>query len=330
MIRTRLCDLLGVELPIVLAPFGPWDEVELAAAVSNAGALGSVGTATRSRNELLREWSRLRDLTDKPFAINHTGRPLDEDAFAATLDFGPAAISFHMGVPADLIARAHDRGIVWIQTVGDVDAAEVSLEAGADVLIAQGTEAGGNAGWVATMVLVPTIVDIAAQTPVVAAGGIADGRGIAAALALGAQGACLGTRFLATDEMSIDPAWKDRIVRAAARDAIKVAHAERVLPPFNLPQVGRPFSPRSLRTPLTDALETAPETVDPATWGPKLLQAVRSGRGHEELPFTGQSTGLVHDIVPAAELIARLVAETEAALRAAVGNDGGPGFRPGG
>jgi nitronate monooxygenase/enoyl-[acyl-carrier protein] reductase II len=319
MIRTRLCDVLGVDLPILLAPFGPWEEVELAAAVSNAGAFGSVGTATRSRSELAREWGRLRDLTDKPFAINHTGRPLDEEAFEATLDFAPAAIWFHMGVPRDLIARAHDHGIVWLQTVGDVDAAEAALEAGADVLVAQGTEAGGNAGWVSTMVLVPTVVDLAAQIPVVAAGGIADGRGVAAALALGAQGACLGTRFLATDEMSVDPAWKDRIVRAAARDAVKVAHAERVLPPFNLPQIGQPFSPRSLRTPLTDALETAPETVDPSTWGPRLLEAVRAGRGHEELPFTGQSAGLVHDIVPAAELVARLVAETEQALRAAAG-----------
>ena len=323
MIRTQLCDLLGVDLPIVLAPFGPWGEVELAAAVSNAGAFGSVGTATRSRSELVQEWSRLRDLTDKPFAINHTGRPLDDDAFQATLDFGPAAISFHMGVPEDLVVRAHDRGILWIQTVGDVDAAEASLEAGADVLVAQGTEAGGNAGWVATMVLVPSIVDLAGHTPVVAAGGIADGRGIAAALALGAQGACLGTRFLATHEMSIDPAWKDRIVLAAARDAIKVQHAERVLPPFNLPQVGQPFSPRSLRTPLTEALEAAPETVDPATWGPRLLQAVRAGAGHEELPFTGQSVGLVHDIMPAATLVARLVAETEDALRAAAAHDSG-------
>ena len=222
-----------------------------------------------------------------------------------------------MGIPADLILEAHDRGIVWIQTVGDVDAAEVALEAGVDILVAQGSEAGGNAGWISTLVLVPAIVDLAGDTPVVAAGGIADGRGIAAALALGAQGASLGTRFLATTEMTIDPAWKQRLVDAHARDAVKVAHAEKVLPPFNLPQVGTPFAPRALRTTLTDALERDPEQVDPATVAARLLAEIRAGAGHESLPFAGQSVELVHDIVPAAELVARLWRECEQALAAA-------------
>src|SRR6185295_13878856 len=93
-----LCDLLGIEVPIVLAPFGPWDEVELAAAVSAAGALGSLGTALRSTSELEQQWRRLRELTDRPFAVNHTGRPLDPEAFDATLAARPAAISFHLGI----------------------------------------------------------------------------------------------------------------------------------------------------------------------------------------------------------------------------------------
>ena len=257
------CALLGVEVPIVLAPFGPWAQIELAAAVSNAGGLGSVGTALRSVDELQDQWTRLTALTDRPFAVNHTGRPLDSAAFEATLDLRPVAISFHMGIPADLVSRAHERGILWIQTVGDVDAARDALEAGADVLVAQGTEAGGNSGWISTMVLVPAVVDLAGDTPVLAAGGIADGRGIAAALALGAQGAWLGTRFLATREMTIAPAWKDRIVAAHARDAVKVSGAERVLPPFNLPQTGAPFAPRVLRTPLTDAPRRASGATGP-------------------------------------------------------------------
>src|SRR6185295_3274330 len=108
----------------------------------------------------------------------------------------PAAISFHLGVPADLVARAHDEGILWIQQVMNRAQAVEAVEAGADVIVAQGGEAGGNSGWVATMVLVPQVVDVAGGIPVIAAGGIADGRGLAAALAFGAQGVNMGTRFL--------------------------------------------------------------------------------------------------------------------------------------
>jgi NAD(P)H-dependent flavin oxidoreductase YrpB (nitropropane dioxygenase family) len=314
MLRTLLCDLLGIDTPLILAPFGPWDQVVLAAAVSNAGGLGAVGTAVRSVAEMRAQWVQLAELTDRPIAINHTGRPFDEEAFAATLDFHPHAISFHMGVPSQHIARAKAEGILWLQTVGDLDAARRALDAGVDVLIAQGGEAGGNSGWVATMVLVPAVVDIAGTTPVVAAGGIADGRGVAAALALGAQGACLGTRFLATTEMTIDPAWKGRILAAQAEDAVKVENSARVMPPFTIAQTGRPYAPRSLRTPLTEQLERDPESVDPTVVGPQLLEAVRRGAGHDLLPFAGQSVALVHELLPAAELVARLVIETEVAL----------------
>jgi enoyl-[acyl-carrier protein] reductase II len=318
MLRTRFTDMFGISVPVLLAPFGPWEQTRLAAEVCRAGALGSLGTATRSADDLESQWRRLREQTDAPFAINHTGRPLDPEAFEASLRFRPAAISFHMGIPADLIARAHDQGIRWIQTVGDVPAAEAALAGGADVLVAQGTEAGGNSGWIGTLVLVPAVIDVAGDVPVVAAGGLADGRGLAAALALGADGTSMGTRFLATEEMTIDPAWKRRIVAADAEEAVKVPHSERVLPPFNLPQVGTPFAPRVLRTPLVERLEAAPETVDPAEVGPEMLRAVRAGRGHELLPFTGQSAQLVHDVLPAQEVVARLVADAERALDRAV------------
>jgi enoyl-[acyl-carrier protein] reductase II len=314
VLRTRLCELLGISVPIVLAPFDPWEQVELAAAVCESGALGSLGTALRSPGELREQWARLRSLTGRPFAVNHTGRPFNEEAFDATLEAQPAAISFHMGVPADLIARAHDRGILWIQTVGDRRAAELALEAGADVLVAQGTEAAGNAGWISTMVVVPAVVDVAGEIPVVAAGGIADGRGIAAALVLGAQGASLGTRFLATTEMRIGEAWKRRIVDADGTDAVRVPHAERIMPPFTIPQVGRPYEPRALRTPLIEQLESEPEAVDPAAAGAAVLAALKAGRGDEVLPFTGQSAELIHEVLPAQEVVRLLVAQAQAAL----------------
>ena len=171
-----------------------------------------------------------------------------------------------MGVSDLLVAAAHDRGIVWMQTVGDADGAVAALDAGADVLIAQGTEAGGNAGWISTLVLVPAVVDVAGDVPVIAAGGIADGRGVAAALALGAQGVSIGTRFLATREMTIARAWKDRIVAASALDAVKVPHAERVMPPFTMPQSGVPFAPRRCaRHSSTNWSQTPPASTQPGS-----------------------------------------------------------------
>jgi enoyl-[acyl-carrier protein] reductase II len=312
VLRTPVCDLLGIDVPIIGAPFGPWEQVELAAAISNAGALGSVGTALRPVDELQAQWKRLRELTARPFAINHTVRPFDEVSFAATLAFGPAAISFHLGVPADLIARAHEAGVRWIQQVMNRRQALDAVEAGADVIVAQGGEAGGNSGWVSTMVLVPQVVDVAGEIPVIAAGGIADGRGLAAALALGAQGASLGTRFLAATEMPIADEWKRRIVAADALDAVKVVNSERVMPPFNRP--GGPAEPRALTTPLVTQLREHPEWVDPKVMGLRLREALLAGRGDEYLPFTGQSAGLIDDVLPAAEIVARVVAEAEAAL----------------
>jgi enoyl-[acyl-carrier protein] reductase II len=312
VLRTPLCDLLGIDVPLIGAPFGPWVQVDLAAAISGAGALGSVGTALRPARELQAQWNRLRELTDRPFAINHTVRPFDEEAFAATLAFGPAAVSFHLGVPADLVARAHEAGTLWIQQVMNRAQAEEAVAAGVDVIVAQGGEAGCNSGWVSTIVLVPQVVDVAGDIPVVAAGGIADGRGMAAALALGAQGISMGTRFLAATEMPIADEWKQRIVAADAVDAVKVVNSARVMPPFNRP--GGPAEPRALETPLIAQLREHPEWVDPAVMGARLRESLLAGRGDEYLPFSGQSVGLIDEILPAAEIVRRIVAEADEAL----------------
>jgi enoyl-[acyl-carrier protein] reductase II len=180
------------------------------------------------------------------------------------------------------------------------------------VIVAQGAEAGGHSGDVGTMVLVPQVVDVAGEIPVVAAGGIADGRGLAAALALGAQGVSMGTRFLASAELAIHDEWKRRIVEADAPDAVKVVNSERALPPYSRP--GARVAPRSLATPLVEQLRLHPEWIDPASIGPRLRESVLDGRGDEYLPFAGQSAGLIHEVLPAAEIVRRVVAEAQAAL----------------
>ena len=186
--RTAFTDLLGLDTPIVQASLGPWTSVELTAAVCEAGALGSIGTSLVAPDRLRALLAELRARTDRPFAVNHTRRPFSEDAFAIGLEFDPAVVSLAIGEPGDLPARVHDAGALFMAQVHTVEQAERAVGQGADVLIAQGGEAGGFCGEVATMVLVPQVVDAVAPVPVLAAGGIADGRGLAAALVLGAAG----------------------------------------------------------------------------------------------------------------------------------------------
>ncbi len=307
--RTRFCDLLGIDLPIISAPFGPWDSVELAAAVCRAGGLGSLGTAVRPVTQLREQWSRMRALTDRPFVINHVPRPFDADAFAATLAARPAAISFHLGDPGELVARAHDVGILWIQQVMDVDQARQAVDRGVDVIIAQGSEAGGHSGFVGTIALVPQVVEVAAGTPVVAAGGIASGRGLAAALALGADGVVMGTRFLASQEMSIHPAWKDMIVRARSVDAVHADLLDVLLPPYNRPHY--PAAVRVLTTPFLRQWSGRADQLaeQAAELAPKIVQAVLDGGGHDYLPFAGQSAGLVSDLLPAGDIVRNTMSE---------------------
>jgi nitronate monooxygenase/enoyl-[acyl-carrier protein] reductase II len=314
MIRTPLCDLLGIDVPVICAPFGPWDEVDLAAAVCGAGALGSLGTAARALPDLRAQWDRLRARTDGPFAINHTPRPFDADAFEATIAARPRVISYHMGDPGDLVARAHAAGILWMQQVGDVAQARTALERGVDVLVAQGGEAGGHSGSVAAMVLVPQVVDIAGDVPVVAAGGIADGRGLAAALALGAQGVAMGTRFLASEEMAVDAEWKRMIVDADALDAIQSPVVDMLLPPFNRPHSD--VLPRVLRTPVIEDWIADPDALAARLHeiGPRLLAAVAAGQGHQYAPFAGQSSGLIGEVLPAATIVRRTVEQAESIL----------------
>ena len=318
MLRTRLCDLLGIEHPVIQASIGPWSSAELVAAVSNAGGLGSVGTSLQSAEDLRKQLARTRELTDRPFAVNHTARPFKEEAFALTLEAGPKLVSFALGHPGDLVERAHDAGILFMQQVHTVEQAYRAAEAEVDVIVAQGSEAGGFGGTVGAMSLVPQVVDAATPVPVVAAGGVADGRGLAAMLLLGAQGVNIGTRFVASTEAAVADDWKQRILVADSEDAVKVEFAVHVFPRPSR-EGGYGTLPRVLRTPFVDEWNRREENVqrEAQRLGSELVGAIKQGRGHQLVPFTGQTAGLIHDILPAGEIVRRIVAEAEEALRRA-------------
>src|SRR5262245_44556572 len=222
MLKTPLCELFGIEVPIILAPMGTCTSAELAAAVSNTGGLGGIGSLFRTTAAIKRDIDTVKKLTNRHFAINHVPQTLDAEAFRYTLEARPAVISFALDDPGDLVRQAHDAGSLVMLQVTTVAQAIAAAERGVDVIIAQGGEAGGYCGEVSTMTLVPQVVDAVSPIPVVAAGGIFDGRGIAAALMLGAAGVNLGTRFITTTEAPAPEEWKRAIIAAKSEEASKV------------------------------------------------------------------------------------------------------------
>ena len=320
MLRTGLCDLLGIKHPIIQASLGPWSSAKLTAAVSNAGGLGSFGTAQIPLGKLEERLTRLRRLTDAPFAVNHTVRPLDEEAFDLTLEVRPRVVSLALGDPGDLVGRTHEAGVLFMQQVHTVRQAERAAARGVDVIVAQGSEAGGFGGSVGAMALIPQVVDAVAPTPVVAAGGIADGRGLAAALVLGAQGVNVGTRFVASDEAAVAEDWKGDILSSHSEDAVRVEFANEVFPPPSR-EGGYETFPRVLRTPFVDHWNLRRDEArrEAEHLREDVMAAVGLGRAHELVPFTGQTAGMIRAVLPAGEIVRTMVAEAEAALMAAAG-----------
>lgn len=224
MIRTPICDTLGIRHPIVMGGMGSATSPKLVAAVSNVGGFGTLGT-TALRGEQIADAARaIREATDQPFGINHLLFRLQEADFAVTLAARPAVVAFAWPYPEqDLrvyFARVHDAGAKVMFMAPTVQDAVRGAEAGADVIIAQGSEGGGHVGQMATIVIVPMVVSAVRPIPVLAAGGIADGRGLVAALALGAEGVVVGTRLLATPEAPIHDRYKDAIVRSDGHDTL--------------------------------------------------------------------------------------------------------------
>jgi len=214
-----LCDLLGIETPIILAPMGGAGGPRLSAAVSNAGGLGTLPLWVQSIENLRASIGEQRALSARPFAVNLRVSQGWEQHFEACIEEEVPIISMFWGLSPTAIDRAKSKGILVMQSVGPAALAREAVEAGADVIVAQGWEAGGHVwGNVATMALIPAVVDVVGDVPVVAAGGIADGRGYAAAKALGASGVWIGTRFLASPEAHIHEDYQRCILSACEDD----------------------------------------------------------------------------------------------------------------
>ncbi len=314
MLRTPVCDLLDIVVPIVQGPIGPATTPELVAAVSNAGGLGSLTAVLESAESVRNQIERTRGLTNNPFAVNHLLNMLDEDAFAATIDARPAVVSFALGDPGERVALAHDAGIQVMHQVVTVEAAYQSAELGVDVIIAQGGEAGGNSGAISTLTLTPQVVEAVAPIPVLVAGGIADGRGMAAALALGAQGVNLGTRFLAAQEAGSGEVWQQAIVNAESSDILKFSTWNMAFPP-----AGGAYAtvPSAIRTPFIDDWLTRESSgaVDADAFRNEIINAAGEGRFAELVPLAGQSSGLITEVLPAAEIIEQMCQQAEWILR---------------
>jgi NAD(P)H-dependent flavin oxidoreductase YrpB (nitropropane dioxygenase family) len=319
--HTRLCDLLGIEVPILSAPMGPdLTGPELVAAASNAGGLGILQAQLNSPPLLRQAIRRLRDLTDKPFGVNFVLHFPHEENVAVCLEERVPVLSFFWGDPTPYVERAHAAGIKVLDQVGSVASARRSAAAGVDVIIAQGAEAGGHvAGQVATMVLVPRVVDAVAPIPVVAAGGIADARGLVAALALGADGIVMGTRFLATPEANAHPLYQQKLVAATEEETVQTI----------LFGNGWPDAPhRTLRTAFVEAwlekealsqalkpddvvvgeTQMAGQTIPVPRFASLPPNREASGDIEAMSLLAGQSVGLVHEVKPAATIVREMIA----------------------
>jgi nitronate monooxygenase len=324
-VRTPLCDLVGIEVPIVLAPMGGAVTPELAAAVSNAGGLGLLPLSWASPEEIASVAEQTRQLTGRPFGAN-LGLEWDQrERLAAALEAGVRVVSFFWGDASGLIDETHDAGALVFVTVGTAEEGRAAAVAGADVVVAQGWEAGGHVwGTVSTLALVPRVVDAVAPLPVVAAGGIADGRGLAAVLALGAAGAWVGTRFLAAKEAGIHPDYRRRILAAGEADTFYgtlfdrgwADATHRTLRNSTVEaweRAGRP--PSGSRPGETDEPASRPDGSPINRYASSTPTAAMSG-DIEPLPhWAGQGVGLVTREEPAADIVSSLVSEAEDAVR---------------
>ncbi len=323
MWRTRITELFGIEYPILSAGMGGVALAELAAAVSNAGGLGTIALAGFTLEAIQNEIAAARKLTDKPLLVNLLAPFLRPGLIETVLKEPIQGITFFWGDPAVYIPIGKKSALKVIWQCGSIKEAVAARDAGADALMVQGFEAGGHVrGTVTSLALIPSVRDaVGPDIPIIAAGGFADGRGLAAALALGADAAVFGTRFIASNEVAADARYQQRILAAEADETV---HTE-------LYDIGWPNAPhRVLRTKVIDEWERAgrPETgkrpgestpigkttrfgVEVPLVKYAVMAPTNSFEGDiEELPFyAGMSVSLVREKLPAGEIVRRIAAE---------------------
>jgi len=314
MLRTRLTEALQIDHPVMLAGMGGVSYNELVAAVSAAGGFGCMGASTMRHDEMIDEIAQVRRATDKPFGVDLlTASPGDmESKVRSIIDGGAQVFVAGLGVPRDVVDLCHRNNVLVMNMCGKVRHAIAAVEAGCDIVVAQGTEAGGHTGQVATFALVPQIVDaVGDRVPVVAAGGIVDGRGLAAALALGADGIWVGTRFIATPEARTTPGYKDALL-GLQDDGTVITRG----------YTGKTC--RVVRNDYTQYWDEHPDELQP--FPAQFLRSTEDGANHlgadlatevdpqREFWPAGQGAGAIDELVPAADLVVRFVDEAEAVL----------------
>src|SRR5438094_5471161 len=316
MIKTRLTELLGIRHPIVLGGMSGATTAELVAAVSGAGGLGTLGVTSMPSDAIRAAVEKIRSLTDRPFGLNLLLFGADEEQVDAVVAARPRVIATAWPRPEyDLRAlakRVHEAGALLMHQADTLGEAKRAAEAGADVVVAQGTEGDGHVGVMATLPLARMVIRALPKIPVVVAGGIADGAGIAAAIVLGADGALLGTRFLATPESPYPDGYKRAIVASDGHDTVITE-----IPDIVNGTVWPGAYARALRNGFIEKW-LGREGELRRRWKevvPTVRAARAAGDADRGTLLMGEDAGLIDSIEPAAALVERLAAEAEAILR---------------
>jgi len=310
-LSTAFTELFSVAHPVALAPMGGPAGGALAAAVSTGGGLGLVGGGRGERDRWERELTIVADQTDGPWGVGFLTWALTPDTLDGALAHGPAAIMLSFGDPSPFAEHVRRSGVRLIVQVTDLDEARRALDVGADVIVAQGSEAGGHGGRRATLPFVPAVVDLAGSTPVLAAGGIADGRGLAAALVLGAAGALLGTRFQASREALVAPEVAEVILAGTGDDTER----SRVLDIARGAPWPRRYTARTLRNAFLESWRGREDELATDDAAQRAYTEAASTGDLAVIPvWASEAIDLIHDIPSATDLVPAIVSEAEAAL----------------